>query len=111
MKPKPVIVIGLLVAVAVIMYAAAARTPSRDEIVRTIAAVSDLKGRMCACKDRPCAEKVVQDMAAWGQANAGKKLPTPSDEDTRQMTELVTAYSDCMSRLITDAPPSPNNER
>jgi hypothetical protein len=59
--------------------------------------------RMCACKDKACADKVNEDYTKWGMEMAKDARPSDarnvSVEDTRRMTEAATRYSECYTKL------------
>lgn len=70
------------------------------------AAVTKMEGfqiRMCECKVKACADKVNDDMTAWGtemakQQPKGSKL---SPELNKRSTDIMTKYAECMTRLMT----------
>lgn len=76
---------------------------------QTIASLTDFKTRMCACKDKGCAETIRNEMNAWGEKMA-RESPNfqPSPATTQQVTALVNDYTNCMLKVAADDPkPSP----
>lgn len=69
---------------------------SRDVPDKMLARMAAFKDRMCACTDQACADKVMDDMTAWGKetALAGRTPEKPTDEQlarTRAISEELTA--------------------
>ncbi len=52
----------------------------------------------CACKDTTCASKAATDYGTATQALAGKKM-TPSEADTKKITEATTKATECTTKL------------
>jgi len=59
--------------------------------------MTEFKDKMCACKDKACADGVQKDMMAWStdamKDAANMKM---SPEDTKKMTDVAKGMSDCM---------------
>jgi hypothetical protein len=68
-----------------------------------IAMVVEFSGRMCACKDKACADKVNEDYTKWGMEMAKNARPEDaknvSADDTKRMVEAATRYSECYTKL------------
>jgi hypothetical protein len=66
--------------------------------------MSDMTDKMCACKDKACADGVVADMTKWSTEQAknatGKEAAKMSDEDTKKMADVSKKYSDCMMKAM-----------
>jgi hypothetical protein len=63
-------------------------------------ALSELEGfkdKMCACKDKDCAEKVEKDYREWTKSLMEKfdKDSKPSEDQDKKGKELDKAYRDC----------------
>jgi len=73
-----------------------------------VAKLTELKDKMCACKDKACADQVTADMAKWNSeqkvGEAGKV-----DEGTQKKMAAVSAeLGTCMTKLVTEAMASAN---
>jgi hypothetical protein len=68
--------------------------------------MSELKDKMCACKDPDCAKKVSDEMTAWSQ-EAAKKGDTAkmSEADQKKASELGVAMGECMQKASAVTPP------
>src|SRR5262249_35272780 len=67
-----------------------------------VAKYTEFKDRMCACKDKGCADKVNDDMRNWTQAN-GDKEGKASEEDAKKMAAVSDELNKCMQKIMTDA--------
>lgn len=66
-----------------------------------IAKLTELKGKMCACKDKTCSDKVSDEYSRWSQAQAksdGDKPGSPGEQD-KQMEELTEELTQCLLKL------------
>ena len=61
-------------------------------------AMEGFKDEMCACKDKACAEKVVEKMGKWATDNADKvkKDEKPTPEQDKIVTELTACTTKAM---------------
>jgi hypothetical protein len=76
--------------------------PAADE---AIAKMTEFRDAMCACADKPCAERVSSDMTRWSSdAGPGPKL---DEADTRQVADMMAAYTQCQTKAITAIPGLP----
>jgi hypothetical protein len=70
-------------------------------IQEAIAKFEGYKAAMCTCADRACAERVHREMEEWSRAEAGRTKDTkPSDEDTKKLMTLATAYGECQTKAM-----------
>jgi hypothetical protein len=63
-----------------------------------LAKLTELKNKMCACKDKTCSEKVSDEYSMWSQTHAksdGDKPGTPGEED-QKMEELTEELTQCL---------------
>lgn len=83
--------------------------PAAQVEKEAIAALTDFRSRMCACKDKACAEPIRLEMNAWGDKMAKESSEfQPSEAVAKQVTQLVTDYSNCMLVIANnDKSPSP----
>lgn len=65
--------------------------------------------QMCFCKNKGCAEGVNNSMTKWGEEMSKKPVQNvkPTEGEQKQVMEIVTKYTDCMTKLMMDgqAPP------
>ena len=61
-----------------------------------LGALTQFKDRVCACTDKVCADKVLQEMSVWSKSQDHTRL----SEDVRQKaTDISKAMADCMAKL------------
>ena len=61
-----------------------------------LAAMEQFRDKMCACKDKECAEKVMQEMTVWGNSH---KDDTASPEDLKKAAEIGEELGRCGAKL------------
>jgi hypothetical protein len=56
---------------------------------------------MCACKDKPCADAVAQEMNKWmaDVGGTGAKSDKPTKEQEGKMGEVAIQMNDCNTKL------------
>src|SRR5256885_362165 len=64
-----------------------------------IAKMTELKDRMCACKDKACVDQVSSDMARWSSGHRGGEADKLSDEDQKKLTDLSGELTRCISQV------------
>jgi hypothetical protein len=77
--------------------------PKQNDLVATFRAFTD---QMCACKDKACADKVQDDFTKWG-TEMSKKMDRderPDDETMKQLTDMMSRYADCMTKVMGGMP-------
>ena len=82
---------------------AAPATPNE----RALAAMKDFEGKMCACTESECANRVSNEMTKWSQEEA-KRQNEPvklSDEEMNRAVEIGTHMGECMQRAMTAGQP------
>lgn len=64
--------------------------------------------RMCTCLDQACGDLVNHDLTTWSEdmaKRAGAKRATPNaPERMKQLTETMTAYTGCYTKLVMSRP-------
>lgn len=66
-----------------------------------LATATSFRDRMCACKDKACADGVQQDMTRWSMEQAKAAASVTIDQATvTQMTTVMEAYSKCMTGAL-----------
>ncbi|MEO8702482.1 MAG: hypothetical protein ABI867_20730 [Kofleriaceae bacterium] len=78
---------------------------TKTDIEAMIKKIGDFRDRMCKCTDKPCAEKVQEELTAWGTEiarNSGDYDPDerPDPDQARRMTDTYMKYSECGTRLL-----------
>lgn len=66
-----------------------------------IAKLTELKDRMCACKDKTCSDKVSKEFSRWSQEQEksdGDKPGTAGEEDPK-MEEVTEQLSQCLMKI------------
>jgi hypothetical protein len=67
---------------------------------------------MCQCKatDRACADKVNDGLTKWGTEmakKAGVKNCKPDPNVAKKAADIMTRYTECMTKIMMNAPPPP----
>ena len=96
-----------------------ADAPNRCEDAKTgeaakcaVATMEYYSNRMCACTDKACADTVNEALAAWGThmaktaGAAAEEKPDP--ELAKKSADIMTRYTECMTKLLMNAPPPPD---
>ncbi|HEU4733699.1 MAG TPA: hypothetical protein VFT22_37655, partial [Kofleriaceae bacterium] len=65
-----------------------------------IAKMSELKDKMCACKDKACADQVAQEMTRWGTEHKAGEASKLSEEDQKKLVALTEDMTKCMTKLM-----------
>lgn len=74
-----------------------------------IAKMAQFSDGMCACADRPCVERITQEMTTWGQEMAASydehtdRPNQPSEAEMKQMTAIAQRMTKCMMDVMTRA--------
>lgn len=79
------------------------REKPKPDLKVLVAQLDEFANRMCRCKDKTCADKVQDDVTKWStevssDADASER---PDEQTVKQATEIMTRYSDCMTKLMT----------
>lgn len=75
-----------------------------DGAADAIAKMSELKDKMCACKDKACADQVTQEMTKWGAEHSkGGEAAKMSDDEQKKMASVTEGMTTCMTKIMTDA--------
>jgi hypothetical protein len=87
--------------VAVLSLAACKKGGGNDSIAK----MEGFQKAMCECKDKACADKVQDDMTKWGteMAKTAKPDDKPDPEMVKKSGEIMTKYTECMTKLMTAA--------
>lgn len=69
-----------------------------------LAKMTEFKDKMCACKDKGCADKVNDEMMKWGQEqakNAGEKSAATDGEEAKKIAAVSEEFSKCLTKVAT----------
>jgi hypothetical protein len=58
---------------------------------------------ICTCSDRPCVNRVTDEMTRWGQEMAksmDRNADKPSEADMKQMTVITERMAKCMTATL-----------
>ena len=84
--------------------AMAGGTEASDDAEQVVAKMTELKDRMCECKDTACATKVNEDMTAWSQAmEKGGAAPRMTEADSEKVAAIGTELGKCMQTAMSEA--------
>jgi hypothetical protein len=67
-----------------------------------IAKLTELKTKMCACKDKTCSDKVSAELAEWGQEqekSEGNKPAAPGEKDSEKLEALKEEVASCLLKI------------
>jgi hypothetical protein len=83
----------------------------RSDTDVAMAAMVGFRDKFCACVDSLCAQKVSDEMTAWGQEWAKKndKPPKMTDEQVKRMQEVGMQMGECMTKAMTNNQNPPPN--
>ncbi|HUS27747.1 MAG TPA: hypothetical protein VMZ53_04545 [Kofleriaceae bacterium] len=85
---------------------------SKDPVDKAIAGLEDWKAKMCACKDKACADKVHEDYKKWENDVMEKSLKdvdkkSVSKDKMEKFDKLDDARKDCRRKFNEpEAPPA-----
>jgi hypothetical protein len=68
----------------------------------SIAKMTELKDKMCACKDKACSDTVSDELSKWTQEQAkaaGDKPVPPSKDDAKKTAAITAELVKCMLKL------------
>jgi hypothetical protein len=67
-----------------------------------IARLTELRTRMCACKDRTCSDRVSAELAEWGQQeekSESDRPVAPGDKDSEKLEALKDEVASCLLKI------------
>ena len=65
--------------------------------------MGEFKDKMCACKDKKCADDVQDQMNKWSAESAksaGDKPEKPDEKTMKEMQDVGTKYGECMAKAM-----------
>jgi hypothetical protein len=74
----------------------------KEKASDSIAKLTELKDKMCACKSKTCSDKVSAELAQWGQDEekfAGDKPASLSEKATEKVEALKEETANCLLRI------------
>ena len=74
---------------------------------KAISEAEGFKDKMCACKDKDCAEKVDADFKSWNKEMKEKfgKDDKPNEDQMKKVMEVQKAYRECERKAEGETPP------
>lgn len=78
------------------------KNKDKNQAGESIAKLTEIKNKMCACKDKTCSEKVSAELVEWSQAqekSAGDKPASVSEGDSEKIEEVKDEISQCLLKL------------
>lgn len=75
-------------------------------IAAVFAKMTSFTDRMCACKDKACADAISDEMSKWGaeMAKDADKNVKVTEDDAKRMAEITERFAKCMTAVM--MPPS-----
>lgn len=89
-----------------------ATTGQPPDVEAILTKMQGFTDQMCACKDKPCAQHVSDDIAKWGD-EMSKQNPAPpsfSDDQTKRIQSIGEQLGSCMQKVMgggADSQPTP----
>lgn len=65
-----------------------------QQTIRGEPTLETFERRMCACRDAPCAQQVIEDITRWSQ-----RIKTPR-ADRGNTAEIMARYNACMTEVL-----------
>ena len=93
---------AFLAAVSLISVAGCPKKDKPADGAATIAKLEEIRDQMCKCADKVCTDKVNEEYAKWGQAQAkasGDK-PAPTAEDAKKASAVMEDITKCTAKAI-----------
>jgi hypothetical protein len=97
---------NLAMVVAIGLSLVACKDKASSTGAGTLGKLTELKDKMCACKDAACAKAVSDEMIAWGKQQPTDKAAVDPKEQKRA-TEIGTQLGECMMRANGMNPSTP----
>lgn len=73
-----------------------------DKAGEAIAKLTELKNKMCACKNKTCSDQVSAELAEWGQQYEKPdvdKPASPADKDSEKLEALKDEAANCLLKI------------
>ena len=64
--------------------------------------VIELKEKMCACKDKACANEVSHELSTWVSEDKADGKPRVSTDDDKKIAALTKELDTCMTKLMSN---------
>lgn len=69
----------------------------------SIAQMTELKTKMCACKDKACVDHVTAEMTKWSDDHRSTAAEKASEEDQKKLMAISGELTACMTQVMRDA--------
>jgi len=63
--------------------------------------VIELREKMCACKDKACADRVSEALNKWISEDKAEGKPRVSEDDDKKIAAVTEELTNCMTKLMT----------
>ncbi|HEX4416758.1 MAG TPA: hypothetical protein VH165_02615 [Kofleriaceae bacterium] len=80
--------------------------PPSQEPEAAIVKMQQLSDAMCTCADKPCSERVIEEMTQWGRAMVGRMDKVTQDQ-AQQLTAIGEHMTQCLRKLSPKLSPAP----
>jgi len=99
----------LMIAFAAVVSLSSIGCKKKGGASDAMAKMEGFQKSMCDCKDKACADKVQEDMTKWGTEAAKNAKPDdkPDPDMVKKSGEIMTKYTECMTKLMTAAVDKP----
>jgi hypothetical protein len=86
-----------------------AKKGGTGEVEEAIVTMVQMTDKMCACADKPCAEKVNDEYTKWGQEmmekrtlkqKQGQATETATGDNAKKIADTMKRYSECMDKTL-----------
>ncbi len=80
------------------------RMPGKLDADNITDVMEDFSQRMCACKDKACADRIQDEFTKWA-TEISKKMSNqrPDPEVVKRTTDIMSRYTECMTKLFMNA--------
>ena len=68
-----------------------------------IAKMTEVKDKICACKDKACVDAATAELTKWGTDHAKGDPGKVSEADQQKLTAVSEEMTKCMTKVLTDA--------
>jgi len=102
LRRQRAIAIMIFLAVGSIMtYGLYKRFHHESDGQKVLRKLEQYENKMCACANRACAEQINQELTNWITDYSKNADEKPDPELAKKAADIVTHYSECMTKLMT----------
>ena len=77
--------------------------PHQDQAAAAVAKMREFMDKMCACKDKACADRIQDETTKWASdmaKTAADRPERPGEQVIEEMRQIGTRYGECMAKAI-----------